>query len=186
MRPHGKNFTNSRDKTPSTQAKSNPRRRSKNFITSCKQSLQRVTGSKPSKGTNALPPTWQFFLSWEERPPIKDTKSLADISAGLREKHEKQSPNRTGPKGCPSRKLSSGFSSTEDLAGGQAGGQQPLHHLPRSDVLAKRDDAKNGHKNLAPMPWSGVSMPLQAEGHRRSRTPRAQCSSANPTEAEGW
>ena len=109
MRPHGKNFTNSRDKTPSTQAKSNPRRRSKNFIASCKQSLQRVTGSKPSKGTNALPPTWQFFLSWEERPPIKDTKSLADISARLREKHEKQSPDRTGPKGCPSRKLSSGL-----------------------------------------------------------------------------
>ena len=63
MRPHGKNFTNSRDKTPSTQAKSNPRRRSKNFIASCKQSLQRVTGSKPSKGTNALPPTWKLFLS---------------------------------------------------------------------------------------------------------------------------
>ena len=31
-----------------------------------------------------------------------------------------------------------------------------------------------------------VSTPLQAKGHRRSRTPRAQCSSANPTEAKGW
>ena len=37
-------------------------------------------------------------------------------------------------------------SSTEDLAGGQAGGQHPLHHLPESDVVAKGDDAKNGHQ----------------------------------------
>jgi len=72
-----------------------------------------------------------------------DTKSLADMSAGLREKHEKQSPDRTGPKGCPSRKLSSSFSSTEYFAGGQAGGQHPLRHLPESDVVAKRDGAKN-------------------------------------------
>ena len=58
-----------------------------------------------------------LFCLGEERPPIKDTKSLADISAGLREKHEKQSPDRMGPKGCPSRKLSSGFSSTKTLRG---------------------------------------------------------------------
>ena len=50
-----------------------------------------------------------FSCLGEKRPPIKDTKSLADISAGLREKHEKQSPDRTGPKRCPSRKLSSGL-----------------------------------------------------------------------------
>src|SRR6185312_7115923 len=59
-----------------------------------------------------------LFCLGEERPPIKDTKSLADISAGLRGKHEKQSPDRTGPKGCPSRKPSSGFPSTKDLTGG--------------------------------------------------------------------
>ena len=34
------------------------------FIALCKQRLQRVTGSKPSKSTNTLPPTWQFSLSW--------------------------------------------------------------------------------------------------------------------------
>ena len=34
------------------------------FIAPCKQRLQRVTGSKPSKSTNALPPAWQFSLSW--------------------------------------------------------------------------------------------------------------------------
>ena len=38
---------------------------------------------------------------------------------------EEQPLDRTGPKGCPSRKLSSSFSSTEDLAGGQTGGQHP-------------------------------------------------------------
>ena len=32
------------------------------------------------------------------------------------------------------------------LRGGHAGGQHPLHHLPESDVVAKRDDAKNGHQ----------------------------------------
>src|SRR6185295_16418983 len=30
------------------------------------------------------------------------------------------------------------------LRGGQAGGQHPLHHLPEGDVVARRDDAKNG------------------------------------------
>ena len=62
--PPRKNFTSSRDKTPSKQAKSKPRQRSKDFIAFCKQRLQRVTGSKLSKDTNALPPTWQSFLSW--------------------------------------------------------------------------------------------------------------------------
>jgi len=87
-----------------------------------------------------------LYCLGEEWPPIKDTKSLADILAGLRGKHEKQSPDRAGPKGCPSRKLSSTFSSTEDLAVGQAGGQHPLHHLPESDIVAKTDDVKNGHQ----------------------------------------
>ena len=50
-----------------------------------------------------------FSVFGEERPPVKDTKPLADISVELREKHEKQSPDRTGPKGCPSRKLSPGL-----------------------------------------------------------------------------
>ena len=55
-------------------------------------------------------------------------------------------PRRTGLAGCHSRKLSSSVSSTEDLAGGQAGGQHPLHHLPESGVVAQRDDAKNDHQ----------------------------------------
>ena len=32
------------------------------------------------------------------------------------------------------------------MRGGQASGQHPLHHLPESDIVAKRDDAKNGHQ----------------------------------------
>ena len=59
---------------------------------------------------------------------------------------EEQPPDRTGPVRCPPRKLSFSVSSTEDLAGGQAGGQHPLPYLPESDVVAKRDDAKNGHQ----------------------------------------
>ena len=40
--------------------------------------------------------------------------------------------------------------------------------------------------DLAPAPRAGASIPLQARGHRRSMTPRAQCSSADPTEPGGW
>ena len=69
---------------------------------------------------------------------------MADILAGLRGKHEKQSSDRAGPKGCPSHKLSSSLSSSEDLAGGQAGGQHPRRRLPESDLVADRDGANNG------------------------------------------
>ena len=85
-----------------------------------------------------------LFCLGEEWPSIKDTKSLADILARLRGKHGKQSPDCTGPKGCPSHKLSSSLSSSEDLAGGQAGGQHPRRRLPESDLTADRDGAKNG------------------------------------------
>src|SRR6185312_6385461 len=61
-------------------------------------------------------------------------------------KHEMQSPDRTGPKGCPSRKLSSNLSSTEDLAGGQAGGHHPRCQLSESNLVADRDDKKSSDK----------------------------------------
>jgi len=87
---------------------------------------------------------------------MKSTESLANITTRLLG-IARSSPqtarvrrdallDRTGLAGCPPRKLSSSVSSTEDLAGGQAGGQHPLPHLPESDVVAKRDDAKNGHQ----------------------------------------
>ena len=77
---------------------------------------------------------------------MKSTESLADIATRLLGIARSSPLDHTGSAGCPSRKLSSSVSSTEDLAGGQAGGQHPLHHLPESDIVAKRDDAKNGTK----------------------------------------
>ena len=74
---------------------------------------------------------------------MKDTESLADIATRLLGMHEKQSPSHTGPEECPSRKLSSSLSSSEDLARGQAGGQHPRRRLPESDLVADRDGAKN-------------------------------------------
>ena len=87
-----------------------------------------------------------LFCLGEEQAPTKRTKSLANITTRLLRIHEKQSPDLTGPKRCPSRKLSSGFSSTEDLVGGQAGGQHPRHHLFESNLVADRDDAKSSNK----------------------------------------
>ena len=116
------------------------------FIALCKQRLQRVTGSKPSKSTNALPPAWQFSLSWGGASADEKHRVLGRHYDQAARDCEEQPLDRTGPKGCPSRKLSSSFSSTEDLAGGQAGGQHPLRHLPESDIVAKRDGAKNGHQ----------------------------------------
>ena len=77
---------------------------------------------------------------------MKSTESLADINDQASRDCEEQPLDRTGPAGCPPRKLSSSVSSTEDLTGGQAGRQHPLHHLPESDVVAKREDAKNSHQ----------------------------------------
>ena len=116
------------------------------FIALCKERLQRVTGSKPSKSINALPPTWQFSLSWGGASADEEHRVLGRHYDQTARDCEEQPLDCTGPKGCPSRKFSSSFSSTEDLAGGQAGGQHPLHHLLESDIVAKRDDAKNGHQ----------------------------------------
>ena len=76
---------------------------------------------------------------------MKSTKSLADITTRRLGIHEKQSPDCTGPKGCHSHKLSSGFSSTKDFAGGQASGQHPRRHLPKSNLVADGDGARSGH-----------------------------------------
>ena len=77
---------------------------------------------------------------------MKSTESFCQRYDQAARDCEEQPLDRTGPKGCPSCKLSSSFSSTKDLAGGQAGGQHPLHRLPESDIVAKRDGAKNGRQ----------------------------------------
>ena len=77
---------------------------------------------------------------------MKSTESLADITTRLLGICEEQSLDRTGPAGCPPRKLSFSVSSTKDLAGGQAGGQHPRCRLPKSNLVADRDGAKNGRQ----------------------------------------
>ena len=150
--PHGGNFTHSRTEIsygggthPHTFGR--PLREGEgDFIALYKQRLQRATDLKPSKSTNALPLAWQFSLSWggvsdEEKhraPGWRDSQAARDC--------EEQPPDRTSPAGCSPRKLSSSISSTKDPAGGQAGGRHPPHHLPKRDVVARRDDAKNSHQ----------------------------------------
>ena len=84
-----------------------------------------------------------FSVFGEERPPVKDTKSLADILVGLREKHEKQSPDRTGPKGCPSRKLSSGLLHQRPCGGVKLADGTLGCHLSESRFVTDEDDAQD-------------------------------------------
>jgi len=110
-----------------------------------------------------------FSCLGEEQSSIKDTKSLADILAGLREKHEKQSPDRTGPKGCPSRKLSSGFSSTKTLRGAKLADSTLGRHLSKSFHVADEDGAQNDGETWHRPRARDASPSLQAGGHHRSR-----------------
>ena len=116
------------------------------FIALYKQRLQRATGLKPSKSTNALPPAWQFSLSWEGASDEEEHRAPGWRDGQAARDSEEQPPDRTGPAECPPRKLSSSIPSTEDPAGGQAGGQLPPHRLPESNLVARGDDAKNSHQ----------------------------------------
>ena len=89
------------------------------FIALCKQRLQRVTGLKPSKSTNALPPAWQFSLSWGGVNADEEHRVLGRHYGQAARDCEEQPLGRTGPAGCHSHKLSSSFSSTKDFAGGK-------------------------------------------------------------------
>ena len=88
---------------------------------------------------------------------MKSTEFLADMAARLLG-CEEQPTDRTGPTGCSPRKLSSSISSTEDHAGGRAGGQHPPHRLPESNLVARGGRCEEQPPNLAPTPWSGVSI----------------------------
>ena len=87
------------------------------FIALYKQRLQGVTGSKPSKSINTLPPAWQFSLSWGGASADEEHQVLGRHHDQAARACEEQLPDRTGPAGCPPRKLSSSVSSIEDLAG---------------------------------------------------------------------
>ena len=86
-------------------------------LISKKQRLQRVTGLKPSKSTNALPPAWQFSLSWGGASADEEHRVLGRHYGQAARDCEEKPPDHMGPAGCPPRKLSSSVSSTEDLAG---------------------------------------------------------------------
>ena len=69
-------------------------------------------------------------------------------------------PDLTGPAGRSPRNPSSSVSSTEDHAGGRAGGQRPPHRLPEGNLVAWGDDAKNSrltwherHGQASPSPF---------------------------------
>ena len=75
----------------------------------------------------------------------KSTEPLADVTARLLGMRG-TAPRPRGSSGCSPHKLSSSISSTEDYAGGRAGGQHPPHRLPESNLVARGDDAKNSHQ----------------------------------------
>ena len=71
----------------------------------------------------------------EKRTMKKDTEPLADATARLLGMRG-PAPDHAGPTGCFPRKPSSSVFSTEDHAGGRAGGQRPPHRLPESNLVA--------------------------------------------------
>ena len=79
---------------------------------------------------------------------MKNTESLADITTRLLgiARSSPQTARVRWDALLTSFLLASPPPKTPRGERGQAGGQHPLHHLPESDVVAKRDDAKNGHQ----------------------------------------
>ena len=120
----------------------------------------------------------------EERAPMKSTESLADITARL------LGIARSSPQTARVRQdaLLASFllaSPPPKTLRGASWRTAPSTPPPRERHCRRDGRCEERPPNLTPTLWSGVSMPLQAEGHHRSRTPRAQCSSANSTKAEG-
>ena len=121
----------------------------------------------------------------EERAPMKSTESLADIATRL------LGIARSSPQTARVRRDALLASFLLALlhrrpCGGSSWRTAPSAPSPRERHCRQEGRCEERPPNLAPTPWSGVSTPLQAEGHRRGRAPQAQCSSTNPTKAEGW
>ena len=120
----------------------------------------------------------------EEQAPMKSTESLADIATRL------LGIARSSPQTARVRRdaLLASFlisSPPSKTLRGSSWRTAPSAPSPRERHCRQEGRCEERPPNLAPTPWSGVSTLLQAEGHRRSRTPQAKCSSANPTDAEG-
>ena len=126
-----------------------------------------------------------FSCLGEERAPMKNTESLADITTRL------LGLTRSNPQTARVRRdaLLASFllaSPPPKTLRGSSWRIAPSAPSPRERRCRQEGRCEEQPPNLAPTPWSGISMPLQAEGHRRGRVLLAQCSSANHTEAEGW
>ena len=144
-----------------------------------------VTGAEPSKDTNTLPPTWQFSLSWGRASDEERHRALS------RRHSEAAKDARTSPQ--TTRVQRDAFlaslllaSSPPKTTRGVELADSTLRTISPRATLSPGGRCEKRLPDLAPAPRAGASIPLQARGHRRSMTPRAQCSSADPTEPGGW
>ena len=185
--PHGKNFTNSRDKTPSKQAKSKPRQRSKDFIAFCKQRLQRVTGSKLSKDTNALPPTWQSFLSWGGAAAYKGHQVLGRHFGRATRKAREAISRPHGSEEMPFSQAFFWLLLHQRLCGGVKLADSTLNAVSLRATLSPTGTVHGEamKPGIATAPETPCH-PYRLGDITEADPPRARCSSANPTEAEGW
>ena len=120
----------------------------------------------------------------EERAPMKSTESLADIMSRLLGIARSSTQTAQVRRDALLASFLLASPPPKTLRGVKLW-TAPSAPSPRERHCCQEERCEERPPNLAPTPWSGVSTPLQVEGHRRGRTPRAQCSSAIPTEAEG-
>ena len=149
--------------------KGKPRQRSKNFIAFCEQRLQRVTGSKPSKGTNALPPTWQSFLSWGGAAAYKGHQVLGRHFGRATRKAREAISRPHGSEGMPFSQAFFWLLLHQDLAGAKLADSTLGRHLSKSFHVADEDGAQNDGETWHRPRARDASPSLQAGGHHRSR-----------------
>ena len=132
-----------------------------------------------------MPPTWQFSLSWGGASDEERHRALS------RRNSEAARDARTSPQ--TTRVQRDAFlaslllaSSPPKTTRGVELADNTLHTISSRATLSPEGRCEKRLPDLAPAPRAGASIPLQARGHRGSMTPRAQCSSADPTEPGGW
>ena len=132
-----------------------------------------------------MPPTWQFSLSWGKAHDEERHR------APSRHNSEAARDARTSPQ--TTRVQRDAFlanlllaSSPPKTTRGVELADSTLRTVSPRATLSPGGRCKKRLPDLAPAPQAGASIPLQARGHRRSMTPWAQCSSADPTEPGGW
>ena len=91
---------------------------------------------------------------------MKSTEFLADMTARLLGMARSSPQTTRVPQGALLASFLLASPPPKTVRGGQASGQHPLHHLPESDIVAKRDDAKNGTKPGADAMVRRLNAPL--------------------------